>query len=105
MDHLRRRRWDSDTSVEELDNFFSDESDLERSYIQEEQKRTVRSAMKKLHGDYRQVLWLVYFEGFSNRETGMILRKSERQIRNLLYRAKQALRVILEKEGFIHEEF
>ena len=104
LDYLRRRRWDSDTSVEELDNFFSDESDLERSYIQEEQKRTVRSAMKKLHGDYRQVLWLVYFEGFSNREAGMILRKTERQIRNLLYRAKQALRVILEKEGFIYEE-
>ena len=105
MDHLRRRRWDSGTSVEELEGYLTDETDLERAFIRQEEKRKLHTGMKKLHEDYRQILWLVYFEGFSNREAGKILGKGERQVRNLLYRAKQALRSILEKEGFSYEEF
>ena len=60
--------------------------------------------MKKLNNEYRQVLYLVYFENFSNNETAEIMLKSERQIRNLLYRAKGALKSLLEKEGFVYEE-
>ena len=60
--------------------------------------------MEKLNCDYRQVLYLVYFENFSNTETAEIMRKNERQIRNLIYRAKAALKILLEKEGFEYEE-
>lgn len=104
IDHLRRRRGESGTTVEELANCLAEEADLERSYIRQERKRTVHRVLGKLNPDYRQVLHLVYFEGFSNREAAVILRKSERQVRNLLYRAKQALRAALEKEGFTDEE-
>ena len=55
--------------------------------------------------EYRNVLWLVYFEKFSNKETAIVLKKSERQIKNLLYRAKKSLKSKLEKEGFEYEEF
>ena len=55
--------------------------------------------------EYRNVLWLVYFEKFSNKETAIVLKKSERQIKNLLYRAKKSLKSKLEKEGFENEEF
>ena len=71
----------------------------------EERKGTVLNAMKKLRPEYRQVLWLVYFEDLSNGETSAVMKKSPRQIRNLLYRAKQSLKVELEKEGFTYEEF
>lgn len=104
MDHLRRRRRESGTSMEELENCLAEEADLERSYIREEQRLLLHRNMRKLNPDYRHVLHLVYFEGFSNRETAVILRKTERQIRNLLYRAKQALKAALEKEGFTYEE-
>lgn len=89
--------------MEELENYIAEEADLEQSYIREEQKRVLHRAIRKLHSDYRQILYLVYFEGFSNREAGWILRKSDRQIRNLLYRAKQALKSELEKEDFRYE--
>ena len=104
IDHLRRHSRVSETPVEALENYLAEEADLERAYIREERKRTVRRVMGKLNPDYRQVLWLVYFEDFSNREAAVILRKNERQIRNLLYSAKQALRNSLEKEGFTYEE-
>ena len=102
-DHLRRHRREIDTPVEELENYLAEEADLERSYIREEQKRQLHRAIRRLHSDYRQILYLLHFEGFSNREAGLILHKSERQVRNLLYRAKQALKSELEKEGFTYE--
>lgn len=102
-DHLRRHRREIGTPVEELENYLAEEADLERSYIREEQKRLLHRAIRRLHSDYRQILYLLYFEGFSNREAGLILHKSDRQVRNLLYRAKQALKSELEKEGFIYE--
>lgn len=104
MDHLRRRRRAGETPVEALENLLTEEADLERAYLREERKQTVHRALRKLNPDYRRALHLVYFEGFSNRETAVILRKGERQVRNLLYRARQSLKSELEKEGFTYEE-
>ena len=88
-----------------MDDFYdiSDKEDIERKYIKEEEKLHLLRALEKLNDDYRQVLYLVYFEKFSNPETAKIMGRSERQIRNLLYRAKESLRNILEKEGFMYE--
>ena len=59
--------------------------------------------METLSSDYRQVLYLTFFEELSNTEAAKIMHKSNRQIENLLYRAKLALRSKLEKEGFKYE--
>ena len=90
--------------IEDMENYLSEEQNLEKSYIQDERKIEVHKALSTLNQDYRNILWLVYFEYFSNKEVAVILRKSDRQIKNLLYRAKQALKTKLEKEGFIYEE-
>jgi len=105
VDRIRHDHKMSDTPIEDMETYLSDEYDLERSYIKEERKIEVRRALDKLPLDYRQVLWLIYFEGFSNAEASVIMKKNERQIRNLLYRAKQSLKNELEKEGFFYEEF
>ena len=104
MDHLRRRRRENEIPLEDLENILSEEADLERSYLRDEQQQLLHRVMGTLNPDYRQALHLVYFEGFSNREAAVILRKGERQIRNLLYRARQSLKTELEKEGFTYEE-
>ena len=78
---------------------------FEAAYIKEEQQRIVYKTLESLIPDYRQIIMLVYFEGMTNAEAAAVMRKSERQIRNLLYRAKQSLKKELEKEGFIYEEF
>ena len=82
-----------------------DEIDLERSYIKEEQRMSIHRALETLPSDYRQVIWLIYFEGFSHEETGKIMKKNSRQIRNLLYRAKQSLKEELSKRGLDDEEY
>ena len=103
-DYLRRSSRYAGVTVEDLGYALAEESDLERDYLREEQKLMLHQCMKKLNPDYRQVLHLTFFEGFSNREIGLILHKNERQIRNLLYRAKLSLKSELEKEGFTYEE-
>lgn len=56
-----------------------------------------------LKKDYQQVLYLTYFEDFSNEETAKITGRSVKQIKNLLYNARKALKTELEKEGFNYE--
>ena len=92
------------TPIENMENYLSEEQSLEQSYIKQERKIAIHKALSKLSVDYRTVLWLVFFEGFSNKEAAIVLKKNERQVRNLLYRAKQSLKSKLEEEGFVYEE-
>ena len=104
IDYIRHNSKILDAPIEDMENYLSEELSLERSYIKEERKIIVHKALSQLATDYRVILWLVYFEGFSNKEAAIALKKNERQIKNLLYRAKQSLKSKLEKEGFIYEE-
>ena len=102
IDHIRKHKKYREVSSDDLYS-LSDLADIEREYIRDEERILLRRTMEKLCEDYRQVLYLVYFENFTNSEAGAVMKKSERQIRNLLYRAKKALKLLLEKEGFEYE--
>ena len=104
VDYIRHNSRIITTPIEDMEGYLSDEYSLEQSYIKEERKIAVHKALSKLSSDYRTVLWLVYFEGFSNKEAASVLKKSDRQVKNLLYRAKQSLKSILEREGLTYEE-
>lgn len=56
----------SDTPFDVLENYIQDEFDLEKLYIIEERKIAVHRALKKLNPEYRQVLWMLYFDGMTN---------------------------------------
>ena len=104
IDYLRHNAKQSDTAFDDLENYIRDEYDLEILYIIEERKITVHRALRKLNTEYRQVLWLLYFDGLSNVEAAIVMKKSSRQMKNLVYRAKSALKSELDKEGFVYEE-
>ena len=89
-----------------LEDFYdiSDKDNIEENYIRSEEKKRLLKAMDKLKDDYRQVLYLSYFEEFSIAEMKKIMGKSEKQISNLLYNAKKALKKEMEKEEDKHEE-
>jgi RNA polymerase sigma-70 factor (ECF subfamily) len=88
----------------ESQEYLADEEKIECSLIHNEQKRIVHLALHSLKPEYRQVLYLNYFEGFSNMETAQIMHKSDKQIRDLIYHAKKALKAELEGRGFAYEE-
>ena len=87
----------------ESQEYIADEESLEGNYIKTEQKRAVHHALHNLKTEYRQVLYLSYFEGFSNEETAIIMNKSKRQIETLLYNGRKALKNELERSGFEYE--
>ena len=73
------------------------------AYIKKEQQIAVHRAMRKLQPEYQQVLWLIYFEGLSNKEAAKVMKKSLRSTESILYRAKKSLRSQLEMEGIDYE--
>lgn len=103
IDYLRKSSRRAEITDEEFGALPAEDSP-ERSYIKEEQKRTLRRALGRLKTEYREALYLSYFEELSNAEIAEVMRKSRRQIENLIYRGKQSLRSELEKEGFVYEE-
>lgn len=104
IDYLRKNSKNTEIPIEEVENCLQEEYDLEEIYIKKEQGIELRRAMKKINPEYFQVLWLLYFEGFTSAEASVIIKKSPRQMKNLIYRAKEALKSELDKEGFVYEE-
>ncbi len=98
LDYLRRHK--TQLSLEECGEiqFF------EQEYIKVERKLTVRKALNQLKAEYRQIIWLVYFEDFSTKEAAEIMKRSVHSIETLLYRARQDLRAVLEMEGLEYED-
>ncbi len=64
----------------------------------------LQRAMKQIPTAYREALYLVYFEQLSCAQAAAVLRLSSRQTSNLLYRGKQALKLVMEREGVSYED-
>ena len=101
IDFLRRRR--QDVSTEECMELVDQQANLEREFLKQEQKIQLHDAMKQLKPEYRHVLWLYYFADFSHKDIAKILGKSTHNVEMLASRARQALKIILNKEGFVYE--
>ena len=72
---------------------------VEETVQSAERARLLRACMAELHEDYREALFLVYFEELSHAETAAVMGKREKQVADLIYRGKNALRKRLEQEG------
>lgn len=86
------------------DKEIEDEKKFEDNVIKTEEQKRIHNALKMLPKDYKTVLYLIYFEDMSYNEIEKIMKKNNKQIKNLAYRARLALKEILGKEGFSYEE-
>lgn len=102
INHIRFEKRNQTYSLSDQQQY--DTETLEKAYIAQEQKIQLHQALGQLQPTYSEVLYLAYFEALSNEEIAHVMKRNKRQIENLLYRAKQALRTELEKEGFVYEE-
>ena len=103
VDYIRKQSRAGTVSIDECAE-LADVVSLENSYIREERKIIIHRAMNRLKSEYRQVLWLIYFEGFSNKEAAQIMKKSTHNTETLTYRARQSLKSELIKEGLNYED-
>ena len=83
--------------------FSEDIRELEEKYFSDMEKLNVLDVMGRLKSEYREVLWLTYFEELSNKECAEIMHKSVHNIEVLVSRARQVLKKLLQEEGYTYE--
>ncbi len=96
VDHLRRRKRQP-LSLEDQQQ-VADLHTLEQSYLQKEERIALYEGILGLKPEYRQILLLVYFEGLSLKEAGLVLHKSTHAAEMLISRARAALKATLGEE-------
>lgn len=101
--HLHKHRF-LQLRLEDVDFDLPDDVLTDTGLILDERRRYLYAALEKLKAEYREALYLVYFEEMHYREAAAVMGKSEQQITKLVYRGKQRLRTLLEKEGFVYED-
>jgi len=102
LEYLRRHRIDMDDLFDEC---AADFKTPDLPILQKERYAQLYRALGMLNAEYRQVLYLKFFEDMSVAETAKVTGKKERQISDLIYRGKQALKKELEKAGFEYENY
>ena len=102
VDRIRYKKKYSFAPVDELD--MADGTDIEDIIFRKENGVRVRAALDMINSEYSAVLRLLYIEGMSSDEAAKIMKKSKKQMANITYRAKQALRIALERGDFQYEK-
>ena len=70
----------------------------------QERNRVLHFCMDEMNPDYREVLYLTYFEDMSYAQAAEVMGKTVKQITNMVYRGKKSLRRLLELEGITNAE-
>ena len=99
LDYLRKVKRRNAVPLEDAEAWLTDEHDLEEEMLRGERARMLHEAIAQLSPEQQIAVHLVYFEERSYADTARIMKKSIKQVDNLLYRAKNALRSIIGEDG------
>ena len=102
---LRRLKKSGKNSLPDENGESADKRTPEAELLLEESKRQLYTIIKGMKAEHREVLHLIYFEGMSYSDSARIMKKNERQIEGLLYRARKIARTKLESEGVVYDDF
>lgn len=102
IDYLRKNR-NSPVPLGDVENVLRSEQ-TENEVFKNLRNEKIYACIQRLYKDYREVIFLTYFNGLSVEEIKTATGKSVKQIYNLLARARTALKEILIKEGISYED-
>lgn len=102
--HKARNRSRQEFCFDDLESDAENQVFAEEVIQTEERNRILHFCMEQLQPDYREALYLVYFENMSHTEAGVVMGKSQKQVSNLICRGKEALRKQVEKEGITNAQ-
>ncbi len=92
--HCKRRSQQTFADIGDL----LGEEEAENPFLKSEQTLVLSNAIDRLPKDMRSAVHLVYFEDMSYEDAGRVMKKSAKQVDNLLYRARKELKDILTEE-------
>jgi RNA polymerase sigma-70 factor (ECF subfamily) len=99
--HLRKHKiWFASLEKEFLNNVEADASSQPIAILlKSERESQLYRLLKVIDVDYRQALYLQYFEEMKPEQISRIIKKNIKQTYNLLARGKESLRAAYEKMG------
>ena len=104
IDHIRREQRRSSVPIDEIGERASEEPGPEEQIAARERTEAIAHAIGALPGEYREVLRLLYIERLRYDEIADVMKKGKKQVDNLAYRARGALRFALGREANFIEE-
>jgi RNA polymerase sigma-70 factor (ECF subfamily) len=99
IDYLRREQRRPTVALDEIAERSDDGLNPEEQFLAEERAETIARAIAHIPAEYREVLRLLYLERLRYDEIALVMHKNTKQIDNLAYRARNALRNSLGKEA------
>ena len=102
MRHLRKQRVRLSNLEESREE---DAASPEPDILRAERDVQLYQALDRLNPEYRQVLFLIYFEDMSREEVCRVMGKTRRQVYNLTERGRKSLREELVKMGFEYAQY
>lgn len=97
VDWLRKHKRMQLVPIEDAGE-IADLMTLEESVAKSEQEKRLSDALNGIKEEYRTALHLVYLEDMSYDDAGKIMKKNRKQVENLVFRGKKALRALLGDE-------
>lgn len=99
LNFIKRRNRIKPVDLVEAEPLFTEKDFPEEMFLVNEQKQLVHQALRQLPAEMEAAIHLIYFEELSYEEAAKVMKKTRKQVDNLLYRAKKQLQRILGKEG------
>lgn len=100
INHMKKQKRHVEMSQEITETIEDEMQEIETRMDLKDSAQILHHAMQKLKLEYREILYLRYFEQLTIPECAKIMKCTERQATAVGYQARQALRKILEKEGY-----
>lgn len=92
----------SDTGIEAAS--ANDRDELFEKVVKDEKAMLLHKAILMLKADYQTAIHLIDFEEMTYKEAAEVMGKTMPQLKVLVFRARKALKVLLEKEGYADEK-
>ena len=87
--------------LEDYESTLQEGKLLEDVIFSKERQGKIQKVIQKMKKDYQIVIYLTKIEGLSYRETAVIMEKTEKQVKNLVFNARKTLRKLLVQEKVV----
>ena len=79
------------------------DKELEEAIFQKDKISRIQNVMSQMKQEQQIAIYLADFEKLPYEEIGRILKRSQSNIKSLIYRSREKLKELLEKEGIVYE--
>ncbi len=86
-------------SLDGVEAEIKDKTDIEMQFQGDEKKRILQLCLQRIEPELKEALWLVYVEGMSYPDAAAVMKVKRKRIDRIVQKAKEHLRLELDREG------